>query len=94
MCLLPQFCQENIHSLGLSRVVWEQDYKEIGVVVLQEMPSVHLCVVLQESGRETPSSTRASSVNGTDDEKASHGGPAEAHLKSENDKLKIALAQR
>ncbi|XP_071610539.1 homer protein homolog 2 isoform X2 [Heliangelus exortis] len=47
----------------------------------------------QESGRETPSSTRASSVNGTDDEKASHGGPAEAHLKSENDKLKIALAQ-
>ncbi|NXP73949.1 HOME2 protein, partial [Ramphastos sulfuratus] len=46
-----------------------------------------------ESGRETPSSTRASSVNGTDDEKASHGGPAEAHLKSENDKLKIALAQ-
>jgi len=53
-----------------------------------------LHVVLQESGRETPSSTRASSVNGTDDEKASHGGPAEAHLKSENDKLKIALAQR
>ncbi|NXX63572.1 HOME2 protein, partial [Scopus umbretta] len=47
----------------------------------------------QESGRETPSSTRASSVNGTDDEKASHGGPTEAHLKSENDKLKIALAQ-
>uniref|UniRef100_A0A8C3GF45 Homer scaffold protein 2 n=2 Tax=Anatinae TaxID=2068716 RepID=A0A8C3GF45_CAIMO len=47
----------------------------------------------QESGRETPSSTRASSVNGTDDEKASHGGPAETHLKSENDKLKIALAQ-
>ncbi|NXS52658.1 HOME2 protein, partial [Brachypteracias leptosomus] len=46
----------------------------------------------QESGRETPSSTRASSVNGTDDEKASHG-PAEAHLKSENEKLKIALAQ-
>lgn len=81
-------------------MVWDQDYKEIGVVVLQEMqemqetPSVRLCVVLQESGRETPSSTRASSVNGTDDEKASHGGPAEAHLKSENDKLKIALAQR
>ncbi|XP_057889174.1 homer protein homolog 2 isoform X3 [Melospiza melodia melodia] len=47
----------------------------------------------RESGRETPSSTRASSVNGTDDEKASHGGPAEAHLKSENDKLKFALAQ-
>ncbi|XP_041274534.1 homer protein homolog 2 isoform X1 [Onychostruthus taczanowskii] len=60
---------------------------------MQETPSVRLCVVLQESGRETPSSTRASSVNGTDDEKASHGGPAEAHLKSENDKLKFALAQ-
>lgn len=51
------------------------------------------CVV-QESGRETPCSTRASSVNGTDDEKASHGGPAEMHLKTENDKLKLALAQR
>lgn len=78
-------------------MVWDQDYKEMDVAVLQEMqgtPSVHLCVVLQESGRETPSSTRASSVNGTDDEKASHGGPTEAHLKSENDKLKIALAQR
>ena len=97
MCLLPLFCQESIHSLHLSKVVWDQDYKEIGVVMLQEVqktPGVHLCVVLQESGRETPSSTRASSVNGTDDEKASHGGPAEAHLKSENDKLKIALAQR
>lgn len=94
MCSLPLFCQESIPSLGLSRVVWAEDYKATGVVTLQEMPSVHLCVVLQESGRETPSSTRASSVNGTDDEKASHGGPAEAHLKSENDKLKIALAQR
>nr|XP_055218807.1 homer protein homolog 2 isoform X1 [Gorilla gorilla gorilla]XP_055218808.1 homer protein homolog 2 isoform X1 [Gorilla gorilla gorilla]XP_055218809.1 homer protein homolog 2 isoform X1 [Gorilla gorilla gorilla] len=47
----------------------------------------------QESGRETPSSTQASSVNGTDDEKASHAGPANTHLKSENDKLKIALTQ-
>lgn len=57
-------------------------------------PCINRCVVPQESGRETPSSTRASSVNGTDDEKASHGGSAEAQLKSENDKLKIALAQR
>ena len=48
----------------------------------------------QESGCETPSSTQASSVNGTDDEKASHAGPADTHLKSENDKLKIALTQR
>uniref|UniRef100_A0A670KJW2 Homer scaffold protein 2 n=1 Tax=Podarcis muralis TaxID=64176 RepID=A0A670KJW2_PODMU len=47
----------------------------------------------QESGRETPCSTRASSVNGTDDEKASHGGPSDAQLKTENDKLKLALAQ-
>ncbi|XP_073917652.1 homer protein homolog 2 isoform X2 [Castor canadensis] len=36
--------------------------------------------------------TKASSVNGTDDEKASHTGP-DTHLKSENDKLKIALTQ-
>uniref|UniRef100_A0A8C5VAA1 Homer protein homolog 2 n=1 Tax=Microcebus murinus TaxID=30608 RepID=A0A8C5VAA1_MICMU len=42
---------------------------------------------------ETPSSAQASSVNGTDDEKASHAGPADTHLKSENDKLKIALTQ-
>ncbi|XP_033617002.1 homer protein homolog 2 isoform X4 [Fukomys damarensis] len=47
----------------------------------------------QESGCETPSPTQASSVNGTDDEKASHAGPADTHLKSENDKLKIALTQ-
>lgn len=46
------------------------------------------------SGCETPSPTQASSVNGTDDEKASHAGPADAHLKSENDKLKMALTQR
>ncbi|KAH0620002.1 hypothetical protein JD844_014488 [Phrynosoma platyrhinos] len=46
----------------------------------------------QESGRETPCSTRASSVNGTDDEKASHG-PSDAQLKTENDRLKFALAQ-
>ncbi|XP_047594356.1 homer protein homolog 2 isoform X2 [Lutra lutra] len=37
--------------------------------------------------------TKVSSVNGTDDEKASHVGPADAQLKSENDKLKIALTQ-
>uniref|UniRef100_A0A8D1AMC2 WH1 domain-containing protein n=1 Tax=Sus scrofa TaxID=9823 RepID=A0A8D1AMC2_PIG len=40
-----------------------------------------------------PSSTQPSSVNGTDDEKASCAGPADTHLKSENDKLKIALTQ-
>ncbi|KAM4676377.1 homer protein homolog 2 [Discoglossus pictus] len=47
----------------------------------------------QESGRETPCSTRASSINGTDDEKASHGEPPDSDLKTENDKLKTALAQ-
>uniref|UniRef100_A0A2K6GJ94 Homer protein homolog 2 n=1 Tax=Propithecus coquereli TaxID=379532 RepID=A0A2K6GJ94_PROCO len=46
-----------------------------------------------KSACETPSSAQASSVNGTDDEKASHAGPADTHLKSENDKLKIALTQ-
>uniref|UniRef100_H0WXJ9 Homer protein homolog 2 n=1 Tax=Otolemur garnettii TaxID=30611 RepID=H0WXJ9_OTOGA len=40
-----------------------------------------------------PGSNLASSVNGTDDEKASHASPADTHLKSENDKLKIALTQ-
>uniref|UniRef100_U3F809 Homer protein homolog 2 n=1 Tax=Micrurus fulvius TaxID=8637 RepID=U3F809_MICFL len=47
----------------------------------------------QESGRETPCSTRTSSVNGTDEDKISHGIPGDAQLKMENDKLKIALAQ-
>ncbi|XP_030621603.1 homer protein homolog 2 [Chanos chanos] len=47
----------------------------------------------QESGRETPSSTQASSMNGTDDEKISHGGPENAVLKSENDRLKTAVEQ-
>ncbi|XP_054999960.1 homer protein homolog 2 isoform X6 [Sorex araneus] len=38
--------------------------------------------------------SQASSVNGTDDEKASRDpGPAHSHLRSENDKLKIALTQ-
>ncbi|MBN3290118.1 HOME2 protein, partial [Polypterus senegalus] len=46
----------------------------------------------QESGRETPS-TQASSINGTDDEKASHGGPVDAHLKGDNDRLKTSLTQ-
>ncbi|CAH2274086.1 homer homolog 2 [Pelobates cultripes] len=47
----------------------------------------------QESGRETPSSTRASSINGTDDEKACHSAPPDSELRTENDKLKTALAQ-
>ncbi|XP_055970014.1 homer protein homolog 2 isoform X1 [Sorex fumeus] len=48
----------------------------------------------QESGCEGPSSAQASSVNGTDDEKASRDpGPAHSHLRSENDKLKFALTQ-
>ncbi|XP_078139284.1 homer protein homolog 2 [Centroberyx gerrardi] len=47
----------------------------------------------QESGRETPSTNQASSINGTDDEKISHGGPDAALLKSENDRLKSAVEQ-
>ncbi|KAG7233332.1 hypothetical protein INR49_007177 [Caranx melampygus] len=35
----------------------------------------------QESGRETPSTNQASSINGTDDEKISHVGPDAALLK-------------
>ncbi|XP_038556963.1 homer protein homolog 2 isoform X2 [Micropterus salmoides] len=47
----------------------------------------------QESGRETPSSNQASSINGTDDEKISHVGPEAAVLKSENERLKSAVEQ-
>ncbi|XP_027707633.1 homer protein homolog 2 isoform X2 [Vombatus ursinus] len=46
----------------------------------------------QEKIETSSNHSQASSVNGTDDEKASHG-PAEAHLKSENEKLKLALTQ-
>lgn len=48
----------------------------------------------QESGRETPSNNRASSINGTDDEKISHVSPEAAVLKSENERLKSAVEQR
>lgn len=48
----------------------------------------------QESSCEGPSSAQASSVNGTDDEKASRdAGPIHSHLRSENNKLKLALTQ-
>ncbi|CAL8243189.1 unnamed protein product [Lota lota] len=47
----------------------------------------------QESGRETPSTPQASSINGTDDEKISHVGPEAALLMSENDRLKSAVEQ-
>ncbi|XP_051513159.1 homer protein homolog 2-like [Myxocyprinus asiaticus] len=46
----------------------------------------------QESGHETPSANQASSINGTDDEKISHGPENEA-LKSENDRLKSVIEQ-
>uniref|UniRef100_UPI0037E75590 homer protein homolog 2 n=1 Tax=Semicossyphus pulcher TaxID=241346 RepID=UPI0037E75590 len=45
----------------------------------------------QESGRETPSTNQASSINGTDDEKISHVGPEAAVLKTENERLKSAV---
>uniref|UniRef100_A0A3Q1LHC4 Homer protein homolog 2 n=1 Tax=Bos taurus TaxID=9913 RepID=A0A3Q1LHC4_BOVIN len=47
----------------------------------------------QEKIETSSNHSQASSVNGTDDEKASCAGPADTHLKSENDKLKIALTQ-
>uniref|UniRef100_A0A8C6GCV3 WH1 domain-containing protein n=1 Tax=Mus spicilegus TaxID=10103 RepID=A0A8C6GCV3_MUSSI len=47
----------------------------------------------QEKTETSSNHSQASSVNGTDDEKASHASPADTHLKSENDKLKIALTQ-
>ncbi|KAM7014695.1 homer protein homolog 2 [Tautogolabrus adspersus] len=45
----------------------------------------------QESGRETPSTNQASSINGTDDEKIFHVAPEAAVLKSENDRLQSAV---
>ncbi|XP_053177876.1 homer protein homolog 2 [Scomber japonicus] len=47
----------------------------------------------QESGRETPSTNQASSINGTDDEKISHVGPEAALLQNENELLKSAVEQ-
>ncbi|KAL1007617.1 hypothetical protein UPYG_G00089120 [Umbra pygmaea] len=47
----------------------------------------------QESGRDTPSSNQASSINGTDDEKISHVGPETTALITENDRLKTAVDQ-
>ncbi|ELK31586.1 Homer protein like protein 2 [Myotis davidii] len=47
----------------------------------------------QEKIETSSNHSQASSVNGTDDEKASHASPRDTHLKSENNKLKIALTQ-
>uniref|UniRef100_A0A3Q1F7V3 Homer scaffold protein 2 n=1 Tax=Acanthochromis polyacanthus TaxID=80966 RepID=A0A3Q1F7V3_9TELE len=47
----------------------------------------------QESGRETPTTNQASSINGTDDEKISHVGPEAALLQTENERLKSAVEQ-
>ncbi|XP_016071142.1 PREDICTED: homer protein homolog 2 [Miniopterus natalensis] len=47
----------------------------------------------QEKIETSSNHSQASSVNGTDDEKASHASPADTHLRSENSKLKVALTQ-
>ncbi|XP_054473768.1 homer protein homolog 2 isoform X2 [Anoplopoma fimbria] len=47
----------------------------------------------QESGRDTPSTNQASSINGTDDEKISYVGPEAAVLQTENERLKSAVEQ-
>ncbi|XP_075933723.1 homer protein homolog 2 [Anarhichas minor] len=47
----------------------------------------------QESGRETPSSNQASSINGTDDEKIFHVEPEAAVLQTEKEHLKSAVEQ-
>ncbi|XP_072236978.1 homer protein homolog 2 isoform X2 [Leuresthes tenuis] len=47
----------------------------------------------QESGRDTPSTNQASSINGTDDEKIFHVAPEAALLKTENEHLKSAVEQ-
>ncbi|XP_034385169.1 homer protein homolog 2 isoform X1 [Cyclopterus lumpus] len=47
----------------------------------------------QESGRDTPTTNQASSINGTDDEKISHVDPEAAVLQTENEHLKSAVEQ-
>uniref|UniRef100_A0A8D3ASN3 Homer scaffold protein 2 n=1 Tax=Scophthalmus maximus TaxID=52904 RepID=A0A8D3ASN3_SCOMX len=47
----------------------------------------------EESGRETPSTNQASSINGTDDEKFFHVGPEATVLQSESEHLKSAVEQ-
>lgn len=73
----------------LNREMRKQDLQE----------SVHRTSALlvffnQESGRDTPSTNQASSINGTDDEKISHVSPEAAVLKTENERLKSAIEQR
>ncbi|XP_067827346.1 homer protein homolog 2 isoform X2 [Heptranchias perlo] len=46
-----------------------------------------------ESSHETPPSTQASSVNGTDDEKATHPPSIETLLKNNNNRIKMGPAQ-
>ncbi|XP_048419106.1 homer protein homolog 2 isoform X1 [Stegostoma tigrinum] len=47
----------------------------------------------RESSHETPSSPQASSVNGTDDEKATRPPPIESLLKNDNDRIKLVSTQ-
>ncbi|XP_067874394.1 homer protein homolog 2 isoform X2 [Heterodontus francisci] len=47
----------------------------------------------RDSSHETPSSPQASSVNGTDDEKAIRPPPIETLLKSDNDRIKLVSTQ-
>ncbi|TDH16919.1 hypothetical protein EPR50_G00002780 [Perca flavescens] len=72
-----------------------QEVKDAAKVVRESQEKVEtMSNHSQESGRETPSSNQASSLNGTDDEKIFHVGPEAAVLKTENERLKTAVEQR
>ncbi|XP_077630402.1 homer protein homolog 2 [Crocuta crocuta] len=81
-----------VFGLGFSS---EQQLTKFAEKFLEVKEAARLARDKSQEKIETSSNhSQASSVNGTDDEKASHVGPADTHLKSENDKLKIALTQR
>ncbi|XP_046511217.1 homer protein homolog 2 isoform X1 [Equus quagga] len=80
-----------VFGLGFSS---EQQLTKFAEKFLEVKEAARLARDKSQEKIETSSNhSQASSINGTDDEKASHAGPADTHLKSENDKLKIALTQ-
>lgn len=84
-------CQSEIHETHL----WIVTHQTCSRIKADWIKNYGTILSLQEeSGRDTPSSNRASSINGTDDEKFLHVEPEEALLQTENEHLKSAIEQR
>ncbi|KAG8516422.1 Homer protein-2 [Galemys pyrenaicus] len=80
-----------VFGLGFSS---EQQLTKFAETFQEVKEAARLARDKSQDKAETPSGhCQASGINGTDDEKASHAGPLDTHLKSENDKLKMALMQ-